>query len=79
TAMLGWTSLPFLPLIRKPTLVMMGDRDRIVPLVNGRILKMFLPKGELHIVKNAGHLFIISRLKEIEPVLRRFLDGPEQT
>jgi poly(3-hydroxyalkanoate) depolymerase len=73
-AMLGWTSLPFLPLMRKPTLVMMGDRDRIVPLINGKILKAFLPKGRLHVVEGGGHLFIISRLKEIAPVLRSFLD-----
>ena len=73
-AMVGWTSLPFLPLMRKPTLIMMGDRDRIVPLINGRILKAFLPKSRLHVVKDGGHLFIVSKLKEIAPVLRAFLD-----
>jgi poly(3-hydroxyalkanoate) depolymerase len=76
-AMLGWTSLPFLPLMRKPTLVLMGDRDRIVPLINGRILKAFLPKGRLHVVEGGGHLFIISRLREIVPLLRDFLDEGE--
>jgi poly(3-hydroxyalkanoate) depolymerase len=73
-AMLGWTSLPFLPLLRKPTLVMMGDRDKIVPLINGRILKYFIPNSRLHIVEGGGHLFIVSRLPEITPVLREFLD-----
>ena len=31
---IGWTSLPFLKLIRQPTLVMGGDEDPIVPVTN---------------------------------------------
>src|SRR3712207_7518908 len=30
----GWSSLPFLGLIRQPTLVLAGDDDPIVPVVN---------------------------------------------
>jgi len=75
-AMWGWSSLPFLPFVNKPTLIMMGDKDRIVPLINGRILHTFMPNAKLHIVKGGGHLFIVSRLKQIAPVLREFLDGP---
>ena len=33
---LGWTSLPFLPLLRQPTLMMAGADDPIIPLVNAR-------------------------------------------
>ena len=33
-AMTGWSSLPFLPLLRQPTLVLGGDDDPIIPLVN---------------------------------------------
>ncbi len=75
-AMMGWSSLPFLPFLNCPTLVMMGDRDRIVPLINGRILHYFIPNAELHIVEGGGHLFVVSRLKQITPVMREFLDGP---
>ena len=73
-AMAGWTSLPFLPLLPQPTLVLMGDRDRIVPVINGRILASMIPNAKLHIVKGGGHLFIVTRLPEITPVLRDFLD-----
>jgi poly(3-hydroxyalkanoate) depolymerase len=74
-AMWGWSSLPFLPFVNAPTLVMMGDKDRIVPLINGHVLKYFLPNAELHVVKGGGHLFVVSRLKQITPVIREFLDG----
>lgn len=74
-AMLGWTSLPFLPFLSCPTLIMAGDRDRIVPLVNARMLNAFIRSSKLHVVEGGGHLFIVSRLKQIMPVIRGFLDG----
>ena len=37
-AITGWTSLPWLGRLRQPTLVLAGDDDPIVPLVNGRML-----------------------------------------
>ena len=75
-AMMGWSSLPFLPFLTCPTLVMMGDKDKIVPLINGRVLQYFLPNAEVHIVEGGGHLFIVSRLGQILPVMRKFLDEP---
>jgi poly(3-hydroxyalkanoate) depolymerase len=77
-AMWGWSSLPFLPFLSTPTLIMMGDKDRIVPLINGRVLQYFMPNAKLHIVEGGGHLFIVSRLKQITPVLRQFLDAPAE-
>ena len=38
-ASIGWTSLPWLPLIRQPTLILAGDDDPIVPLVNAKIMR----------------------------------------
>jgi len=74
TAMAGWTSLHFLPFLKQPTLVMSGDRDHIVPLANARILKKAIPKSDLRIVKGGGHLFVVSRAKQVIPVITRFLD-----
>jgi hypothetical protein len=42
-AISGWTSLPWLGSLRQPTLVLAGDDDPIVPLVNGRILARCTP------------------------------------
>jgi poly(3-hydroxyalkanoate) depolymerase len=73
-AMTAWSSLPFLPFVKTPALVMMGDRDRVVPLINGRVINALLPNSRLHVVKDAGHFFPVTRLNEVAPVLRAFLD-----
>ena len=38
----GWTSLPLLPWIRQPTLLLAGDDDPVVPLANARIMRRLL-------------------------------------
>jgi poly(3-hydroxyalkanoate) depolymerase len=82
TAGAGWTSLPLLPWIRQPTLLLAGDDDPIVPLVNARIMRRLLPRAELH-VYHGGHLGLITEAGELASVVDRFLrrdsgadDGP---
>ncbi len=72
-AFAGWSSLPFIRFLKMPTLVMMGDKDSIVPLVNGQILSWALPDSRLYIVENAGHLFIVTRAQETADVILDFL------
>ena len=43
-ALAGWTSLPWLHQIASPTLVICGDDDPIVPVVNGRVLARRIPR-----------------------------------
>ena len=76
-AMIGWTSVPFLPLLKAETLVMMGDADRIVPAINGSILAGLIPNATLEIIPGGGHLFLVSRAAEVVPRIREFLDGAE--
>jgi poly(3-hydroxyalkanoate) depolymerase len=73
-AMAGWTSVPFLPFLKCPTLVMMGDADRIVPLVNGKFLTALIPGARLEVIKDGGHLFLVSKASVSAPVIRAFLD-----
>jgi poly(3-hydroxyalkanoate) depolymerase len=75
-AMVGWSSLPFLPLLPHETLILAGDRDNIVPLANAKILKYMIRNSELHIVENGGHLFVLSKARDVIPVLKTFLDRP---
>jgi poly(3-hydroxyalkanoate) depolymerase len=74
-AMSGWTSVPFLPFLKAPTLVMMGDADRIVPLVNGKFLATLIPNARLEVIKGGGHLFLVARAEESAAIIRDFLDG----
>ncbi|WNV73607.1 poly(3-hydroxyalkanoate) depolymerase [Geodermatophilus sp. DSM 44513] len=73
-AVAGWSSLPWLHALRQPTLVLAGDDDPIVPLVNGRILAWRIPDATLHVVRGGGHLFILERPAQIAELVTAFLD-----
>ena len=70
----GWSSLPFLRLIRQPTLVIAGDDDPIIPPVNARVMARLIPQGELHLYRG-GHLTLITEAHDLAPVVERFLDA----
>ena len=72
----GWTSLPALPLIRQPTLILAGNDDPMIPLVNARIMHSLLPNGRLHVFDD-GHLGLITAADELGPLVSRFLTSPE--
>lgn len=76
TAFLGWSSLPFIRFMRMPTLVMAGDKDAIVPMANAHILNFALPNSRLHVVENAGHLFLVTKAEETVDHIMAFLDEP---
>jgi len=78
-AMLGWTSAPALPFLRKKTLIMTGDRDAIVRPINGRILNTLIPDSELIIIEDGGHLFMLSHADEFIANVREFLDRDDET
>jgi poly(3-hydroxyoctanoate) depolymerase len=72
-AIAGWTSLPWLHRVSAPTLVLAGDDDPIVPVVNGRMLARLIPDARLHVVPGGGHLFLIERAAEMASMITRFL------
>src|SRR6202008_1242144 len=68
----GWTSVPFLPLLRQPTLILAGDDDPLIPLANARLLRLLIPNSRLHIY-NGGHLGLVTEASELAPVVDGFL------
>jgi pimeloyl-ACP methyl ester carboxylesterase len=52
-----WSSLTRLRGIRVPTLVVHGDRDRLIPLANGRLIARLIPGARLHVIRGAGHVY----------------------
>lgn len=69
-----WSSLPRLPQLRARTLVLAGDDDPIIPLVNARMMARLLPHAQLEVVRGGGHLFLFTRPQEMADRIRRFLD-----
>ena len=76
-AMLGWTSAPALPFMKKPMLVMMGDDDQIVPLINGKWITTLAPNASLKVLEGGGHLFLLSHQEESLAAIREFLGEEE--
>jgi len=68
----GWTSLPFLPLVRQRTLVLSGRDDPIIPLVNARIMATLIPHAQLEVFDD-GHLGLVTSAPQLAPVITRFL------
>ena len=71
-AVVGWSSLPWLPLLQQPTLVMAGKDDPLVPAINGRILAGLIPRARLVTIDD-GHLFLITSARESAAIIDDFL------
>lgn len=76
-AMAGYSTLPFIRRIKAPTLIIMGGKDQIVPVVNGKILKACLKNSRLEVLDGAGHLFLVTRRDETVDLIRDFFGEPE--
>lgn len=72
-ALSGWTSLPWLHRVKQPTLVLAGNDDPLIPLINARIMAWCLPNSELHVIDD-GHLFLITQAKTVSKTIQSFLD-----
>ncbi|MFN0096866.1 MAG: poly(3-hydroxyalkanoate) depolymerase [Dehalococcoidia bacterium] len=73
-AAVGWLSLPFLPLLCQPTLVVSGTDDPLIPELNARLLASLIPKAALHLFED-GHLGLMTRANEVAPVIEAFLNN----
>jgi poly(3-hydroxyalkanoate) depolymerase len=71
----GWTSVPFLPWLRQPTLILAGDDDPIIPLFNARLMHGLIWDSRLH-VYHGGHLALVTEAAELAPVVDGFLAAP---
>jgi poly(3-hydroxyalkanoate) depolymerase len=70
---IGWSSLPWLPFLSQPTLVMAGSDDPIVPAVNGRILAKLIPNSRFVTIDD-GHLFLLTSATKSACVILEFLN-----
>jgi len=71
---IGWTSLPWLPRLRPPTLILAGDDDPIIPLVNARIMHRLIRRSRLHIY-HGGHLELAADAERLASEVEAFLDA----
>ena len=70
----GWSSWHFLHLIPHETLVISGDDDPLIPVVNAEMLARRIPRARLEIVKGAGHLFLWDDVENQAERIAQFID-----
>lgn len=71
-AMSGWTSLPWLWMLRQPTLILAGTDDPLVPVINARMLHAMIPNSRLELLDD-GHLFLVTKPKQSAAMIEAFL------
>jgi 3-oxoadipate enol-lactonase len=64
-----------LPSVQTPTLVMIGDRDRLIQPENGRILARRIPGAQGAVVRDTGHVFVWEAPERAAAEVVRFLSG----
>jgi poly(3-hydroxyalkanoate) depolymerase len=69
----GWTSAHYLPGLNQPVLIIVGDDDPIIPLINARLMSALLRNATVQVVPGGGHLALLTHLDELLPVMRTFL------
>ena len=72
---MGWSSRSFLERIPHETLVICGDDDPLVPVANGEMLARLIPRAQLEVVEQAGHLLLWDDAKTVSRRIRRFLNS----
>lgn len=66
---------PLLPKIPVPTLIIWGERDRLVPLADAVELRQSLPDARLVVLRGAAHNPMVDRPAAFNRLVLEFLDG----
>jgi pimeloyl-ACP methyl ester carboxylesterase len=66
-------STPLLPTLDMPALIVVGDEDQITPPEQARAMARAIPRAQLMVVPDAGHLPPVERPEVTTDALREFL------
>ena len=76
-ALAGWSSVPLLPFLDVPTLILAGDEDQVVPPVNSQFLHALIAGSTMRQIPGGGHLFPFSHSEQFLHELNSFLGATE--
>jgi pimeloyl-ACP methyl ester carboxylesterase len=62
--------------IRKPTLILAGKKDTLIPFENSQILAEEIPNSKLILFEDAAHGFYSQKREEFCQIVREFLKDP---
>jgi pimeloyl-ACP methyl ester carboxylesterase len=72
-SIMRWSAFPILRKVPQEVLVLAGDDDPLVPVVNAMMLTHMLPNGRLRVIHDEGHLMAMDPNSLIHPAIREFL------
>jgi pimeloyl-ACP methyl ester carboxylesterase len=72
-AAVGHDAYERLPQIGRPTLIVTGDGDRVIPGASSEVMHERIPGSRLEVVAGAGHLFFLERPEATLRLLDEFL------
>lgn len=64
-----------LPSIKQNTLLLSGDDDPLINPLNMVLMEKLIPNSELHVIEQGGHLFLLTHLDSVVPIIEKFLEG----
>ncbi len=71
SALAGWTSIHRLPKLSQPVLLLYGDDDSVIPIVNAHALQKIIPDARL-VTLDCGHLFPWTRCQQVYREITKF-------
>jgi poly(3-hydroxyalkanoate) depolymerase len=72
----GWTSIHWLHTLTQPVLILAGNDDPIIPLINAKIMNFRIPNSRL-VTLECGHLFLFTMIEEVALLILEFLNQQE--
>jgi 3-oxoadipate enol-lactonase len=72
-AVLAHDAVDRLSSIERPTLVITGSEDAVIPAENSEALREGIPRARLEVINGAGHLFFIEQPERTFTTLETFL------
>jgi pimeloyl-ACP methyl ester carboxylesterase len=74
-AVIGWEAYSRLAQIAAPTLVIHGEKDRLVPAENGKRIAARIPGAKLVLIPGASHIFPTDQPVATQTTILEFLGG----
>ncbi len=65
--------------IRVPTLIVVGDQDRVTPPELSRELAELIPDARMEVIAGAGHLGNLEKADEFNAIVEQFIAGAERS
>ena len=60
--------------VKCPTLCILGDKDKMVPLEKGKKMSESINNSQLEVLKECGHMIIFEKAFEMREIVKKFLE-----